>query len=199
MSNLFSTAGPYNIVYADCPWQFNNINTGGSMISGAANKYPVMNVKDIMALPIQNITAHDCVLFSWWVGSQPDEAKAVMKAWGFRLITMTGFVWVKETVNGKPDFGMGTWTRAGAECCAIAVKGKPKRASGSVRSVFIDDADIIEIAIKAKKEEHSKKPDIFRDLILQLCGDVPRIELFARQKTNGWHVFGNEVENSIQL
>lgn len=199
MNQLFTTAGPYNVIYADPPYQFQNKNTGGSMISGAANKYPVMSSKDIAALSVQNISADDCILFMWWVGSQPDEAKEIMKAWGFRLVTMTGFIWVKETTHGKLDFGMGTWTRACAECCLIAVRGRPKRASASIRSVYIEDSDLIEIIIRTKKEEHSKKPDIFRRFIETLCGDVPRVELFARQQTPGWAVFGNEVENSIKL
>lgn len=199
MSNLFTTAGPYGIIYADPPWSFTNANTGGSLISGASAKYAVMRNADIMALPIPNITAENCVLCMWWVGSQPMEAKAVLSAWGFRLITMTGFIWVKETKNGKPDFGMGFWTRAGAECCLIAIKGRPKRASGSIRSVYIEDQELIQVSISAIKEEHSKKPAIFRDLIVLLCGDIPRVELFARESTAGWHVFGNECENSITL
>lgn len=191
--------GKYQVIYADCPWSFTNKKTGGSMISGADAHYSTMNFKDICDLPVNSIAANDSVLFMWWVGSQPDEAKAVLTAWGFRLITMTGFVWVKESKNGKLDFGMGFWTRAGAECCLIAVKGKPKRVSAGIRSVYIDDEELIQLAIRAKKEEHSKKPAIFRDLIVQLCGDVPRVELFARQESAGWAVFGNEVENSIQL
>ena len=43
-------------------------------------------------------------------------------------------------------------------------------------------------------ERHSKKPDVVKDRIVELCGDVPRIELFARQATEGWDVWGNEVE-----
>ena len=48
-------------------------------------------------------------------------------------------------------------------------------------------------------EEHSKKPDIIRDNIVKIIGDVPRIELFARQKTDGWDVFGNEIESDIRI
>ena len=43
------------------------------------------------------------------------------------------------------------------------------------------------------REEHSKKPDIVRDKIVQLCGNLPRVELFARNETDGWDVWGNEV------
>ena len=83
---------------------------------------------------------------------------------------------------------MGRWTRANAEICLLATKGNPKRISASVHSVI--DTPI---------EGHSKKPDVVRDKIIKLVGNLPRIELFARSKTDGWDVFGNEVEESIEL
>mgnify|MGYP000773360492 FL=1 len=48
-------------------------------------------------------------------------------------------------------------------------------------------------------EEHSKKPAVVREKIVELVGDLPRIELFAREKTKGWDVWGNEVESDIEL
>ena len=83
---------------------------------------------------------------------------------------------------------MGFWTRAGSECCLIAVKGKPKRINAGIRSVVIEPIDI-----------HSKKPNVFREQIVKLMGDVPRIELFARNSSVGWDVWGNEVESTIVL
>ena len=77
---------------------------------------------------------------------------------------------------------MGHWTRANAEVCFLGVKGKPQRESASVHSV-----------IDERIQEHSKKPDIVRNKIVELCGDLPRIELFARQKHEGWDSWGNEV------
>ena len=41
--------------------------------------------------------------------------------------------------------------------------------------------------------EHSRKPAEIRDRIVELCGDVPRIELFARQSADGWDRWGNEA------
>ncbi|MEM7016067.1 MAG: MT-A70 family methyltransferase [Pseudomonadota bacterium] len=174
--------GPLKIIYADPPWSFNNKNTGGSMTSGAANQYDVMTIDDICALPVKDIADQDCVLAMWWVASQPIEALKVVDAWGFKLKTMTGFNWEKITKHGSPFFGMGYWTRAGSECCLIATKGKAKPASRSVRSVE-----------RAVVEKHSKKPDVFRYKLEMLCGDVPRIELFARQEYDGWSAWGNEL------
>lgn len=80
---------------------------------------------------------------------------------------------------------MGNWTRSNPEICLIAVKGRPKRISAKVHSVV--DSPI---------EGHSKKPDIVRDRIVELCGDLPRVELFARQTTDGWDSWGNEIDGA---
>lgn len=178
----------YNIIYADPAWQFSNKNTGGSMKSGAASQYDVMSLEQMKALPISDIAADDCVLVMWWVGAMPQEALDLMKAWGFKLKTMKGFEWVKLTKKGLPFFGMGFWTRAGSESALIAVKGNPKPASHSVRAVRT-----------AKVGRHSEKPAEFRDDVVKLCGDLPRIELFAREMVDGWVAWGNEVEGSATL
>jgi len=178
----------YSIIYADPPWRFSNKNTGGSMVSGAAYHYSTLTVEELCALPIRELANDDCVLLMWWVASQPLEALRVMESWGFTLKTMTGFTWVKLTKNEKPHFGMGFYTRAGSENCLIAVKGKPKRVNASVRSVEI-----------AKVGSHSEKPPVIRDRIVTLLGDLPRVELFAREHPTGWDVFGDEVEGGIVL
>ena len=84
--------------------------------------------------------------------------------------------------------GMGYWTRANAEICLLATRGHPKRAARDVKQVILSHV-----------EEHSKKPYEARRRIEALMGDVPRIELFARQATPGWDVWGNEVASDIQL
>jgi len=184
----------YNIIYADPAWSFKNKNTGGSLKSGAANKYDVMSFGDICNLPVKNITEDNCVLFMWWVASMPLEALKVIDSWGFTLKTMTGFVWVKKTKNWKNWFGMGFWTRQVTENCLIAIKGKPKRINAGIRSL-IEENEVIQ----AVNEQHSKKPDIFRDRIVELIGDIPRLEMFARDKYTGWDSWGNEINSDICL
>lgn len=93
------------------------------------------------------------------------------------------FVWIKQNRKNDNLFtGMGYWTRANAEICILATKGHPKRISASVHQVIISHI-----------EEHSKKPQEARDRIVKLMGNVPKIELFARNTTPGWDVWGNEV------
>lgn len=182
------TEKKYSIIYADPPWQFNNKRTGGSMISGASQKYNTMDNESLCKLPIDKICKDDCVLFMWWVAAMPIEALTVMTEWGFTLKTMNGFNWIKTTAKDNLFFGMGFWTRAGSENCLIATKGKIRPIVKNIRSV-----------IYSPREEHSKKPDIFRDKIVELMGDLPRIELFARQKYEGWDAFGDEINSDIIL
>jgi len=147
-----------------------------------------MDSKDIINLPIKELSADDCVLFMWVTMPKLNECFEVIKAWGFEYKTCA-FTWVKK--NKKSDswfWGMGRWTRANAEICLLATKGKPKRMSASVHSV-----------IDERIEQHSKKPDIVRDKIIELCGDLPRVELFARQKAYGWDSWGNEIESDIHI
>jgi len=184
----------YQIIYADPPWKFNNKNTGGSLKSGADAHYPTMTLDSICTLDIKKIADENCALFMWWVGSMPIEALTVVDAWGFTLKTMTGFTWVKLTKNQKLAFGMGFWTRQGSENCLIAVRGNIKRIDAGIRNVIIEEDTGFYI-----NEAHSKKPPIFRERITELMGDIPRVELFARERFEGWHAWGNEVNSDIKI
>lgn len=180
----------YKVIYADPPWLFNSKKTGGSMKSGAGQKYDVMTLDAMKAMDVASLCDDDCLLVMWWVGSQGREAMELCEAWGFHCSTMTGFVWEKLTANCLPFFGMGNTTRAGAECALIGFRGKLKNLiqCRSVRSVRAAPVGI-----------HSEKPAEFRHDIEKLCGDVPRLEMFARRTAPGWDVFGNQVDDSIEL
>lgn len=167
----------YNIVYADPPWQY--------WESGNKNQslhYTTMTVDEICNLPVKDITADDCILFLWVTYPILKEAFKVIESWGFEYST-AGFVWVKRNkVADSPFIGCGAWTRANSELCLIATKGKIQRLDASVSQI-----------IESPIEEHSKKPDITRDLIEKLVGKLPRVELFCRHPADGWDVWGNEA------
>lgn len=174
----------YQVIYADPPWQYRN----GSVQGAARNHYQTMGDEDLYRLPIQELTAEDCILFLWCTFPKMPEALALIEAWGFTFKT-TAFVWVKQNKSGDGYFfGLGWWTRSNAEICLLAVKGKPKRKSAGISQLIISPV-----------EEHSKKPDQTREKIVELVGDVPRLELFARQKAEGWDSWGNEVDSDITL
>ena len=134
----------------------------------------VVMAKDICGLKVEEIAAKDCVLFLWATFPQLPEALRVIKAWGFQYKTVA-FVWLKQNKSGKGwFFGLGFWTRGNAEICLLAIKGKPHRNSNRVHQFLISPI-----------RGHSQKPEEAREKIVELMGDLPRVELFAREKTEG--------------
>ena len=136
------------------------------------------------------------VLYLWhhdYHGPMPAEALRVIEAWGFRLHNFKGFTWAKVYPKQKEKFaiGMGHMTRANSEDMLFAVKGRMLKRL---------DASICQMQLHIyPRMEHSAKPPEFRDLLVKLVGDVPRIELFARSATEGWHTWGNECPCDVDL
>lgn len=177
----------YNVILADPPWSFRSWSSKG-MGRSAEQHYPTMRLEDIKALPVSDLAAGDCVLFLWATFPMLKEALEVIDTWGFTYKTVA-FTWVKENRKSPGLFwGLGYWTRANAEVCLLATRGSPKRQSAAVHQVILSPV-----------ERHSKKPDEVQERIVTLMGDVSRVELFARQETPGWDVWGNEVECSPGL
>ena len=170
----------YNIIYADPAWTFTFWSNKAQR--KVSDKYDLMSAEDIYKLPVNEIADENCILFIWVTYPNLIQGLETIKKWGFKYKTC-GFSWIKKNKKAESLFwGMGYYTRSNNEICLLATKGKPKRISSRVHQVVID-----------KIREHSRKPDCVRNRIVELCGDLPRIELFARQKTPGWDVWGNEV------
>jgi N6-adenosine-specific RNA methylase IME4 len=169
----------YSIIYSDPPWQYQNYNyattkDGTKAKRGIVKEYPVMTVQDIKNLPVKDISNDNSILFLWVTFPLLEEGLDVIKAWGFKYKTI-GFNWVKRNKNKDSWFwGMGNWTRSNSELCLIGVRGKPKKISSRIHSII--DTPI---------EKHSKKPDIVRDKIIELCGNLPRIELLDKKPMAG--------------
>lgn len=180
----------YNIIYADPPWAYPE---SGSNPKVHGKHYSMMTLQQICALPIQNITADNAALFLWVTMPRLLDGIACMKAWGFTYKTIA-FVWIKankrctDLTVFDPFMGAGSWSRSNAELCLLGFKGKMKRESASIRQV-----------VYSPVRKHSQKPDEIRDYIVSLCGDLPRVEMFARQKFPGWDVWGNEIESDIAI
>lgn len=182
----------YNIIYADPPWQYKDksLNMGG-----AERHYKTLPIEEIKNLPVKNLSHKNCLLFIWVTFPLLLDCISVFNPWGFKYKTC-GFVWVKTKpslninqaaffpVDSFDDYmGMGHYTRSNSEICLIGKKGTPEIINSSVKQI-----------IYHPRLEHSRKPDETRDRIVRLCGDLPRIELFARTKTPGWDVWGNETD-----
>jgi N6-adenosine-specific RNA methylase IME4 len=175
----------YQIIYADPPWDY---KVWEKKAGTRPWHYPRMSTEDIKSLPIVKLTDRDCFLFLWSTSPNLKEAMDVIDAWEFAYKTVA-FNWVKLNNNMGFFMGMGHYTRLNAEYCLLATKGHPRRVNADVPQI-----------IATPRMAHSRKPDeIVRGRILRLCGDLPRIELFARRKIEGWDCWGNEVESDIEL
>jgi site-specific DNA-methyltransferase (adenine-specific) len=173
----------YAVIYADPPWRYTQQLHGHG---GAEDHYPTMALEDIKAIRVP--ASDDCALFLWATMPLLRQAFEVIEARGFKYKT-TAFCWVKQTKSGDGFVtGLGSWTRSNAEVCLLATRGRPRPVSHRVHSVVI-----------TPRRRHSQKPDEVRERIVELMGNLPRLEMFARSRTPGWDVWGNEVKNSIEL
>ena len=183
----------YQVIYADPPWSYYNDMTvdrsfnktgAGSMTHPS---YPVMSSNDIKALPVASIAENDSILFMWTTDYHLSIAMDVIKSWGFEYKTV-GFAWQKLNKKKEPVCFMGAYTlKSGIELCLLATKGKNANKMVVNRKV--------RALLASEREVHSKKPNEVRNRIVSLLGDVPRIELFARQKADGWDSWGNEIKD----
>jgi len=173
----------YRAIYADCPWQYSNTKTGGSMSSGSASKYPTMTLLDICAMKVPAIThSQGAVLFLWATTPLLPEAFKVMDAWGFKY--KTAIYWRKIM-----SLGMGYWFRGQVEVCLFGIRG-------DVKAFHCQQPNFIQSKVRA----HSQKPEELWNLIepeLDKYNLSPRIELFCRGEPRpGWDGWGNECPTS---
>ena len=179
-------AKQYSVIYADPPWAYSQGGNTKSSHGIAKQHYPTMTTAEICALPVREIVRGGAACFMWATFPNITEAIKVMEAWGFTYKT-AAFVWVKKNRKQGGNFmGLGAYTRANAEVCLLATRGHPKRQAANVHQFII-----------APIQEHSRKPEEAREKIVALMGDLPRVELFARQSPPGWEVWGNEVKSTI--
>lgn len=172
----------YNLILIDPPWTYRVHNKDNNGTRNSNFHYNVMTDQDIIKLPIRKIAAPDCALFLWVTNPNLLLLSDIFKSWDFEFKTVA-FVWVKTYKSGKVWCGLGHYSRSGAECCFLATRGHPKVINHSVKQVII-----------APYTKHSEKPPEIRDRIVQLYGDLPKIELFARRADDPkWDYMGNEL------
>ncbi len=172
----------YQIIYADPPWNV-SLFSRTARPKQLPHPYPKMSLEDIKNLPVNSIADPDgCNLFLWTTHKWLPKAFEVMTAWGFNY--HCAIVWDK-TYGFTPYSYM--WS---TEFCLYGQLPKKWMKMKKMGEKSL---------IRVKPEKHSKKPQEMRDLIIKSVGDLPRIELFARQKTEGWDVWGNEVDSDIEL
>lgn len=176
----------YEIIYCDPPWEYRQSGSKTNSRGMAKQHYETMTTDDICNMPVRKICTENAVCFMWATFPNMSEALKVMNAWGFEYKT-AAFIWVKKNKKSNTNFwGMGAYTRANAEVCLLGISKGTK-----AKQMVINNG--VHSVIEAPIEKHSKKPDEVRGRIIELLGDRPRVELFARQTTPGWDVWGNEV------
>lgn len=192
MKLTFQGLKTYSIIYADPPWRY--ISNPAPPDRWVTNHYQTMSLSEIKSLPVGQIAnPKECMLFLWATGPCLPEAFEVVRAWGFTYKTVA-FVWVKlnkwrpiqkeDELDRLAFMGMGAYTRANCEYVLLGVRGKnlPRQDMGVRQLVF------------SPRGRHSQKPACIRDRIVQLYGDVPRVEPFAREQVEGWEAWGDEVK-----
>lgn len=185
----------YSIIYADPPWSYYNDSTAKAdctTVKGMRRPpYSVMSSKDIMNPPVESIADDNAILFIWSTDYHLAKCMQVIESWGFEYKTV-GFAWSKKNKQGNQVCFMGAYTiKSGIELCLLATRGKEARKMLKKHNV--------RAYIETQRTKHSEKPNEARKRIEELFGDVPKIELFARQKYEGWDAWGNEVECDIDL
>lgn len=177
----------YQIIYADPPWAYlwGKGKDGGNF--APEKHYQTMSPDEIGSLNVKDIREKNCALFLWATMPTLPDAIKVMSDWGFKYKTCA-FSWVKIKIDGTPLRGMGSYTKSNIEICLLGMRGHIKSINKTVPQILLHE-----------RLGHSIKPPVIRNRIVDLFGDVPRIELFARTKTEGWDVWGNEVESDISL
>jgi len=174
----------YSIIYADPPWKYNSpANHKTRFRGGAEGHYSLMTMDEIKKLPINELGDKNSVLFLWTTFPYLNEQIKLFEHWGYRYRTI-GFAWLKTNKNnGFPFFGVGYYTKSNLELCLMGMRGQLKTKTNSISQVVI-----------SPRREHSRKPDEIREKIVELFGDLPRIELFSRKKKKGWDCLGYEID-----
>ena len=171
----------FHTILADPPWRFDNRTIRGS--PEYRKHYSTLSLQEIMNIPVQKCITEPCHLYLWVPNAFISEGLEVMKSWGFTY--KTNIVWHKIRKDGKPDgSGVGFYFRNVTELILFGVCGKSPRTleAGRTQVNFM----------ASKKREHSRKPDEVYKLIEQ-CSRPDYLEIFARNRKEGWHQWGNQL------
>lgn len=182
----------YNVIYVDPPWHYQSgrvQDAGRKPDRLEENHYPTMTLEEIKNLDVEGLTDKDCICFMWVTDSHLKEGIEVLESWGFTYKTI-GFNWIKKYKSGAFCVNNAPWTLKSWELCLIGIKGKMSK---------YKTKNNVQGLVFSVRREHSRKPDEVRQSINAMFENCPKLELFARQKTQGWDVWGNEIQSDIAI
>ena len=173
----------YQIIYADPPWNGLGWNNGSGQ-KAPGKHYKVQDLDWIKSLPVDDLAEDTCALFLWVTFPNLPSGLEVIASWGFKYATCA-FTWAKRNKKGSGFFmGCGNYTRANAELCLLGTRGRCQ--------LLVKSRSVKQIC-EAPRGRHSEKPPEIRKRIVELFGNLDRIELFARERFDGWDSWGDEL------
>jgi N6-adenosine-specific RNA methylase IME4 len=175
---LASGSTPYSTIVADPPWPILGKGDGASRVRPP---YPLMQVEQIKLMGVSEVAADDAHLWLWTTTQFICQARSVAEAWGF--VPSTLITWC------KPGLGAGARFRPNTEFIWFCERGYER--------LPITRRDL-GTWFQWPRGGHSVKPEAFYDLV-ETVSPGPYLELFARRQRMGWHTWGNEAFNHIQI
>jgi len=172
----------FRTILADPPWQqpMTGKRTRAKGGPPPSLPYPTMSVEDICALPIREYAAIGCHCWLWTTNSFLAAGFEVLRAWGFRYLAPIH--WLKPS-------GIGNYVIHRSQTLLLGYRERCIFDRLRYFPNLIETGDPI---------RHSQKPDAAYELI-ENVSHAPRLELFARNRRDGWAAWGNEVASAIDL
>lgn len=178
----FDTQRKYNIIYADPPWRYGPEGARG----GTKRHYGTMSDAELMDMPVLGLAAEDAALLLWCTDAMMEKGLRLIEAWGFVYLKFYRY-WIKENKNERTIFhGPGNFSRGNIEFVMLGIRGDIKR--------YEQKDSCMPKPLLSPVQEHSRKPEAMAESIIDIFGDLPRIELFARREKYGWDTWGNETD-----
>jgi N6-adenosine-specific RNA methylase IME4 len=165
----------FGTLYLDPPWKY-DLRPDDPTHRGRC-PYPTMGLEEIAALPVADLAADKSHIHLWATNGFIAETLDLLRRWGFAYKSM--FVWC------KPQIGLGHYWRVSHEMLLLGVRGDCPFREHDARSW-----DVFE------RGRHSAKPEQVR-LLIEKVSPGPRLELFARDATECWTSWGNQIERTL--
>lgn len=188
MESFSGLNGTYSTILIDPPWRFQNRTGKVAPEHKRLHRYQTMSFEEIAALPVADYAKEKSHLYMWSPNALLLEALQIMKAWGFKY--KTNIVWYKVRKDGGPDGrGVGFYFRNVTELLLFGTRGNLRTLQPGRTRVNV---------IVKRKQEHSRKPlESYR--LIEECSPGPYLELFARERVDGWNQWGDQVDNYEQI
>lgn len=187
MEGLPGLTGTFSTILIDPPWRFQNRTGKMAPEHKRLHRYRTMTVDELKAMPVGVHGRKPSHLYLWVPNALLAWGLEAMEAWGFTY--KTNIVWYKVRKDGGPDGrGVGFYFRNVTELLLFGVKGSLRTLKPGRTQVNV---------LTTRKREHSRKPaEVYR--IIEACSPGPYLELFARERIEGWTTWGDQVDSYKQ-